>query len=390
MKNLGKVDIVLAGTVMLLIMLGQLMVFSASSMFAKAAYGSLTYFFQKQLLWGLICLVIMITVSRFDYRKLMNEKTAMVLIAVTILLLVGVLFFGRTIKGATRWYSLGLMNFQPSEIAKIAVIIYLSHKLSRKGIDKLDFKEFLMPIYLVLSLILFLVFIQPDLSTTLMIMGIAAIMLFISRVKQSYLLYTSFAFIPPALFMLINGNNYQMRRIKDWVHSLGDPLMAAHQVKQSIIGIGRGGLVGNGMGESKQKLFFLPDSHTDFIFSIIGEEFGFIGASVILILFMVILVRGLRIARNAPEGFGQFLALGITLNIVLYAFTNVAVVTNLFPATGLPMPFVSYGGSHMLFMGISTGLLLNVSRSIKHGSANTNPDDSSARGRLGSAILEVD
>jgi len=390
MKNYGKVDIILAGAVVILIMLGQLMVFSASSMFAKEAFGSLTYFFQKQLVWGLICIVLMVTISRFDYRNLVSDKTAMLLIAITIILLIGVLFFGRTIKGATRWYNLGLMNFQPSEIAKIAVIVFLSHKLSRKGIEKLEFKEFLLPIYLILGLVLFLIFIQPDLSTTLMIAGIAALMLFVSRVRQSYLLYTSFAFIPPILFLLVNGNNYQMRRIKDWLYSIGDPLLAAHQVKQSIIGIGRGGLAGNGMGESKQKLFFLPDSHTDFIFSIIGEEFGFIGTSLILLLFVVILVRGLRIAKNAPDGFGQFMALGITLNIILYAFTNVAVVTNLFPATGLPMPFVSYGGSHMLFMGISTGLLLNISRLVKHGSFDADRGSTNPGTRLGSAILEVD
>jgi len=240
MKNYGKVDIILAGAVVILIMLGQLMVFSASSMFAKEAFGSLTYFFQKQLVWGLICIVLMVTISRFDYRNLVSDKTAMLLIAITIILLIGVLFFGRTIKGATRWYNLGLMNFQPSEIAKIAVIVFLSHKLSRKGIEKLEFKEFLLPIYLILGLVLFLIFIQPDLSTTLMIAGIAALMLFVSRVRQSYLLYTSFAFIPPILFLLVNGNNYQMRRIKDWLYSIGDPLLAAHQVKQSIIGIGRG------------------------------------------------------------------------------------------------------------------------------------------------------
>ncbi len=390
MKNIGKVDIILAGAVIMLIMLGQLMVFSASSMFAKATYGSLTYFFQKQLLWGLICIVLMVSISRFDYRMLRNEKIPVVLIGITILLLIGVLFFGRTINGATRWFSLGFMNFQPSEIAKITVIIFLSVKLSRKGIEKQDFKQFLMPIYLTLGLILFLIFIQPDLSTTLMIAGIAAFMLFVSRVRQSYLMYTSFAFVPPAIFLLLNGNNYQIKRITDWLNSLSDPLLASYQVKQSIIGIGRGGLVGNGMGESKQKLFFLPDSHTDFIFSIIGEEFGFIGASVILLLFVVILIRGFRLAGNAPDGFGQFLALGITLNIILYAFTNVAVVTNLFPATGLPMPFVSYGGSHMLFMGISMGLILSVSRRIRHTDFNTSGEDTGQHGRIGPALLEVD
>jgi len=282
------------------------------------------------------------------------------------------------------------MSFQPSEIAKIAVIIFLAQKLSKKGIDKLDFKSFLLPIYILVGSILFLILIQPDLSTTLMIAGIVILMLFVSRVKQSYLMYTSLSFLPLGLFMM-GRNNYQVLRVKNWLNSIMDPMLASHQVKQSIIGIGRGGVAGNGMGESKQKLFFLPDSHTDFIFSIIGEEFGFIGASIILALFMVILVRGLRIARKAPTGFAQFLALGVTLNIILYAFTNVAVVTNLFPATGLPMPFVSYGGSHLMFMGISVGLLLNISRKVRHVNPDSGWDDfQTQRVKLNSTMLEVE
>jgi len=386
----GKVDIVLGTCVVVLIMLGQIMVFSASSMYAKSVYGSLTYFFQKQLIWGLLSILLLVTVSKFDYRKLKSEKTAIILIIATIVLLIGVLFLGRTIKGASRWYNLGIMNFQPSEIAKIAIIIYLSQKLSKKGIETLDFKSFLLPIYLLIGSILFLVLIQPDLSTTLMISGIVILMLFVSRVKPSYLVYTSLSFLPLGLFMM-GRNNYQVARVTNWLNSLMDPMLAAHQVKQSVIGIGRGGVVGTGMGESKQKLFFLPASHTDFIFSIIGEEFGFIGASLILALFMVIMVRGLRIARKAPNGFAQFMALGITLNIILYAFTNVAVVTNLFPATGLPMPFVSYGGSHLMFMGISVGLLLNISRHVLHINPDSGWDDfQTQRGKLNSAILEVE
>lgn len=385
-----KVDLFLGSTVIILIMLGQLMVFSASSMYANATFGSLTYFFQKQLMWGLISILLIVLVSKVDYRKLKSEKIAAILIIFTISLLIGLLVIGTTIKGATRWYKLGFISFQPSEVAKIAVIVYLAQKLSQKGIENLDFRTFLLPVYCVIGAILLLVIIQPDLSTTLMIGGIVILMLFVSRVKQRYLLYTSFSFIPLAVFVMVR-DSYQATRIKDWLNSISDPMQAAHQVKQSVIGIGRGGLAGNGMGESKQKLFFLPDSHTDFIFSIIGEEFGFIGASIILVLFMLILVRGLRIARNAPDGFGQFLALGITMNIILYAFTNVAVVTNLFPATGLPMPFVSYGGSHLIFMGVSVGLLLNISRHVKAVNPDTDWEDfQSQRGKLNSALIEVD
>ncbi len=384
-----KVDIILASSVILLIMLGQIMVFSASSMYANSVFGSLTYFFQKQLIWGFISILLMITVSKIDYKKLKSEKIAIFLTTFTIILLFGLLFFGYTVKGATRWYNLGFLSFQPSELAKISIIVYLAQKLSKSGIEKLDFKTFLMPIYFMLGSILLLVLIQPDLSTAMMIGAIAILMLFVSRVKQSYLLYTSFSFIPLGLFIM-SRNSYQVDRIKDWANSIFDPLLAAHQVKQSIIGIGRGGLVGNGMGESKQKLFFLPDSHTDFIFSIIGEEFGFIGTTLILILFVLILIRGLRIAKNAPDGFGQFLALGVTLNVVLYAFTNVAVVTNLFPATGLPMPFVSYGGSHLIFMGISVGFLLNISRHVRPVKVDAGWDDfQSQRVKMNSSLIEV-
>lgn len=384
-----KVDVILGGAVIILIMLGQLMVFSSSSMYANSVFGSLTYFFKKQLMWGFLSIVLMITVSKIDYRKLKSEKLAMAFMITTITLLFGLLIIGNTVKGATRWYSFGFISFQPSEVAKIAIIIYLSQKLSKKGIEDLDFKTFLMPIYFMIGSVLLLVLIQPDLSTAMMIGAIAFLMLFVSRVKQSYLLYTSFAFIPAALFM-VSIKSYQLTRIKDWLNSIFDPMLAAHQVKQSIIGIGRGGLVGNGLGESKQKLFFLPDSHTDFIFSIIGEEFGFIGVTLILILFVLILFRGLRIAKNAPDGFGQFLALGFTLNVILYAFTNVAVVTNLFPATGLPMPFVSYGGSHLFFMGVSVGLLLNISRNVKSVQGDTDWNDfQSQRGKMNSTLIEV-
>jgi cell division protein FtsW len=385
-----KVDLILGSMVIVLIMLGQIMVFSASSMYANSAFGSLTYFFRKQLMWGLLGILFLVFASKIDYRKFKSDKTAMVLMIAALVLLLGLKFFGTTVKGATRWYNIGFMSFQPSELAKLAVVIYLAQKLSKMGIEKEDFKSFLMPVYIMIGSILILILIQPDLSSTLMICLVTLIMLFVSRVKQSYIVYTVLPFIPAGL-LVIKSNSYQAERVKDWLNSISDPMLAAHQVKQSVIGIGRGGLAGNGMGESKQKLFFLPDSHTDFIFSIIGEEFGFIGTTIILLLFTIILIRGLRIAKHAPDGFGQFLALGITLNIIVYAFTNVAVVTNLFPATGLPMPFVSYGGSHLLFMSISVGILLNISRHVKPVNPDTDWEDfQSQRAKFNSTLIEVD
>jgi cell division protein FtsW len=189
----------------------------------------------------------------------------------------------------------------------------------------------------------------------------------------------------PVVILIMRMKSYQWQRVSSWWVGIWNPLDAAYQVKQSMIGLGRGGISGVGIGESKQKFFFLPDSHTDFIFSIIGEEFGFIGATLVLMLFMVILFRGMRLAKLTRDPFGQLLAAGITINIVLYALINTAVVTNMVPATGLPMPFISYGGSHMIFLGVSVGILLNISR---HAGSQSWEDFQQKRFALAKTMVE--
>jgi len=382
----GKVDIVLAVSAIALILLGEVMVFSSSSMYASQVYHSLTYFFRKQLLWGILSLLVIIGFSKFNYQKLNKAEYSMIAYIGSIILLVGVLFIGRSIKGAHRWYNLGIGSFQPSEVAKLAVIYYLAIKLSAADIGRRSIRDGVLPIFIGLALVLLLIMLQPDLSTALLIGFIAFCMIFVSRVKLSHLVSGLLPVIPVGIIYL-SWKPYHMARIHAWLSSFGDPLSAGYQVKQSIIAIGRGGMWGVGMGESKQKLFFLPDSHTDFIFSIISEEFGYIGVTIILILFMVILYHGLKIARKAPDGFGQFLALGVTLNIILYAFMNIAVVTGIVPATGLPLPFISYGGSHMIFMGISLGILLNISRHIKE--AGEPSDFSRRRDQLNATVIRA-
>ncbi len=385
-KYRGKVDIVLAISAIALILLGEVMVFSSSSMYASQVYHSITYFFRKQLLWGVMSVLVIIGFSKFDYQKLNAVEYSMIAYMGSVVLLIGVLFIGRSIKGAHRWYNLGVGSFQPSEVAKLAVIYYLAIKLSAADIGRRSIREGILPVFLALALILALIMLQPDLSTALLIGFIAVCMIFVSRVKLSHLASGLLAVIPMGIIYL-SWKPYHMARIRAWLSSFGDPLSAGYQVKQSIIAIGRGGIWGVGMGESKQKLFFLPDSHTDFIFSIISEEFGYIGVTIILILFMVILYHGLKIARKAPDGFGQFLALGVTLNIILYAFMNIAVVTGIVPATGLPLPFISYGGSHMIFMGVSLGILLNISRHIKE--AGDPSDFNLRRDQLNATVIRT-
>ncbi|MCD4692854.1 MAG: putative lipid II flippase FtsW [Calditrichales bacterium] len=386
MKN-GKVDLVIASCVTLLLMIGLIMVFSASSMMANSNFGSLTYFFRKQVLWGVVTIILMIIVSKIDYRKLKNQSRPLLFIGISIALLFGLFLFGVKIKGACRWYSLGIINFQPSELAKIALIIYFAHFLSSRGERLNDFKTGLMPLMFISVIILFPIMLQPDLSTALMIALITGIMLFISRVKIKYIVGMALPMIPLVIYMM-SANFYQRSRVSDWLNALSNPLNAGYQVKQSLIGIGRGGWLGYGVGQSKQKFFFLPDSHTDFIFSIIGEEFGFIGTTIILGLFLIILYRGVRIAARVPDTFGKFLAVGITMNIVLYAFINTAVVSMLLPATGLPMPFISYGGSHLVFMGLSVGVLLSISRHTSLAGASNNWDEfKEKRERLFNAVI---
>jgi len=360
MKN-NKIDLVIAVCIICLTMFGLVMVFGASSMMAVNTYDSLTHFFKKQVLWAIVTIGLIITFSKFDYNTFKRDGIPVLLVLMSIALLIGLFFFGREINGAKRWYALGLMNFQPSELARISLIIYLSYVLTRKGTNIKDFKEGLLPKLIIIAMILIPIFLQPDLSTSLMVAMIAFIMLYLAGAKVKHLLGMTLPVIP-LIILIMRTNSYQWQRILNWSKGLSNPLDAVYQIKQSLIGLGSGGWTGVGIGESKQKWLFLPDSHTDFIFSIIGEEFGFIGTSLVLFVFLILLFRGLRLARISTDPFAQMLAAGITVNMVLYAFINAAVVTSLVPATGLPMPFISYGGSHLVFLGISSGILLNISR----------------------------
>jgi len=241
---------------------------------------------------------------------------------------------------------------------------------------------------LVLATVMAFVMIQPDLSTSLMLSMLAGSMLLISPVKLKHLGGLLLSLVPVVMIVL-SRSGYQMRRVTEWLAGLHNPLNAGYQIKQSLIGLGQGGWFGQGLAQSKQKFFFLPDSHTDFIFSILGEEVGFLGATIVLVLFLFILYRGLHIARKVSDPFGKFLAIGITLEVVLYAFINAGVVSMLFPATGLPMPFISYGGSHLLFLGISIGILLNISRHAQSVKTNWNSFENK-REQLYKTILMVD
>ncbi len=356
-----SVDWILASAVTLLLLMGLIMVFSASSMIAKFEYHNMLFFFQKQIVWGALSLVFMVGFSKLDYKILKRHGLPLLLLMVSIVLLLGLFAFGAYSHGARRWYRLGFIRFQPSEFAKLSVIIYTAYYLSVKENRLKDWKKGLLPLISLVGLTVLLIYPQPDLSTSLMILMIAGALIFVSPVPLRHLLAVLLAAVPFAIFTLIR-NPYQWGRVQHWWTALHDPAHAAYQLKQSLIGLGRGGFLGHGLGQSVQKFLFLPDSHTDFIFSIVGEEFGFLGTTLILLLFLLIFFRGIAITRRVHDKFGRYLALGITLNIVLYAFINAGVVSALLPTTGLPMPYFSYGGSSLLFLSIATGILLNISR----------------------------
>ncbi len=359
--NERKIDIGLIIPIILLMMVGTLMVFSASAMRSAANHKSVAAMFLKQLVWAGISLSIMIAVAKkYDYKNLLKGRIAVTALIVSIILLIGLEIIARPINGATRWYVLGPIHFQPSEMAKLAMIVYYAHFLSVKSDVITNFQEGFIPLLAFSAVPVVLILLQPNLSTALMILIICGTMLFTSKARLHHLFIIVLAVVPLVIAVMII-NPYQVSRVTGWMGNITKVLPADYQIRQSLIGFGRGGLFGQGLGQSRQKFMFLPDSHTDFIFSITGEEFGFIGVSLILILFMIILIRGLRVVHRIPDAFGKFLALGLTLNIVLYALVNAGVVTMLLPTTGLPMPFISYGGTNMVFLGLATGLLLNIS-----------------------------
>jgi cell division protein FtsW len=365
-------DRVLAVSVLFLIIIGLLMVFSASSMVGNYKYGSMIFFFGKQITFVVLSLFVMGISTRFNYQKLSKNRWPLFLILFSIILLAGLFVFGYEVNNALRWYNFLGIRFQPSEFAKLALIIYTAHFLSSRNEKLGELVSGILPLLLVIASLFILIMFQPDLSTAMVTGVIIASMMFISRMKFKHILGIVASLIPFVIYLL-KTKGYQISRVKAWLKAWENPADAEYQIRQSLIGLGQGGFIGQGIGNSKQKFSFLPESHTDFIFSIVGEEFGFIGTSIILILFLLIFIRGIRIANQTANPFGKFLAVGLTLNIVVFAFINAAVVTMLVPVTGLSMPFLSYGGSNLIFMGLSVGILQSIVR--QNNTVNQNWDN---------------
>lgn len=343
------------------------MVFSASAVTAREQYGHAYYFIVRQLAWLALGIAGMFWLMNTDYRKLRQPRVVFTALSVVLVLLVGVFFLDKS-HATHRWIRIGPAGIQPSELAKLAVILYLAwflearHRARAQMEFRLtDFKQTIAPAILPVLLVMCFVVLQPDLGTSLEIFVMALAILYVAGLSWRWLAVTAVG-AAPIIYLLIVRVPYRYERILGFLNPGADPQGRGFQLLQSLIAVGAGGFTGVGLMESKQKLFYLPEAHTDFIFAVLCEEAGFIGATLVLALFVVYAWRGLRAAFHAQDAFGRLLALGITVLVASQALTNLGVVLGMMPTKGIPLPFVSYGGSSLLVMLLATGVLLNISQ----------------------------
>lgn len=355
-----KSDKLLFTATLLLVCTSVVMVYSASAVVAAERNNDPYTFLFKQGTWALLGLILVPIVMRIDYRNYRQPGvvwTGVALIAVALL----AVLFTHPIKGASRWFSFGGVSLQPSEFAKIVVIVFVA-SLLEKRMDRIDEPQHaLLPIGIVLGGLVALILVEPDLGTAVSIVMIAAVMVFAAGINYRYVVGLCLAALP-AMYALLAFSEYRRRRVLAFLDPWSDPLGDSWQMVQSMIAVGTGGVFGRGLMGGVQKLFYLPEPHNDFIYSVISEELGLIGATVVLACFCVIAWRGLRTSMRAPDRFGAFLALGLTTMVAFQAFFNISVVLGLLPTKGIPLPFVSYGGSSLLINLLGMGILLNVSQ----------------------------
>ena len=354
-------DLVLFGAAIVLLSAGVVMVYSASAIVAGDRLHDPYIFLKKQLVWAALGGAVLWLALRVDYRFL--ERLTVPLLVIALALLVAVLIppFGQSINGTRRWIRLGAASFQPVELAKLALVIYLAAYLAHRREQLHDFRRGVLPPLLIAGALAGLVLLQPDLGNCLALVTVTFALLFVAGTRVRHLLLVVAPAVP-LLIALVWMAPYRLRRITAFIDPWQDPRGSGFQIIQSWLALGGGGWLGRGIGESRQKLFYLPESHTDFIFAIIGEELGFVGAVAVVALFAVLVWRGLRVGLRAPDAFGAYLALGITVLIATQTLVNIGVVTGVLPTKGLPLPFVSFGGSALVVTLGATGVLLNISQ----------------------------
>jgi cell division protein FtsW len=345
---------------LVLVFVGLVMVFSASAVMAKERYGSGYTFLLRQLAWAVAGIGAMVVGMKLDYRRYKHPAVVFSLLGITSLMLISVFFLDRA-HNTHRWIHWGGFSFQPSEMAKPALILFLAFFLESRTKSMDDWRNTLLPAVLPTLVFIGLIVFQPDLGTAIACAAITGCVLFVAGLDMRYLGYAFAASLLP-LYFLIFHVAYRRDRILAFLNPYSDPQGRGFHIIQSLIAVSTGGITGVGLMEGKQKLFYLPEPHTDFIFAVTAEELGLLGSLVIVALFAIFLWRGIRTAIHVDDIFGRFLAVGITSMVVVQAFINISVVLGLMPTKGIPLPFVSYGGSSLFITLACVGVLLNVSR----------------------------
>jgi cell division protein FtsW len=365
MARRSDTDRWLFGVTLMLCLLGAVMIFSASAVTAEQQFGHSYHFVLRQVMWLAVGVLGMFALMKLDYHKLREPAVVYTVLCLVLIMLIGTFFLDKS-HATHRWIKLGPAQIQPSELAKLAVILYLAWflDLRRRSATSLEFHKdalinTILPAVAPILICVVLIVLQPDLGTSVDIVLIMTAILFVAGLSWKWLAAGSAAALP-MLFLLITHVSYRQARLTAFLHPESDPQGAGFQLLQSLIAVGSGGFTGVGLMESKQKLFYLPEAHTDFIYAVICEELGFIGAAIVIALFAAYAWRGLRASFNAPDGFGRMLALGATAMVLFQSLINFAVVLGMMPTKGIPLPFVSYGGSSLLVMLLATGVLLNV------------------------------
>ena len=353
-------------TTTVLVFIGLVMVFSSSGVYAMEKYNDAYYFLKRQMVWVALGTMVMLATRKMDYRYL--EKYTYYIMGITFLMLIAVMMpgLGKEVGGARRWLMLGSFAFQPSELAKFALVLFIAKSLVKRSDQLKNFAYGYLPKLIVLGFFFVPILKQPDFGTAMIICTVTFTMLMIAGLRLKFLIYSILAIIPLIVSEIINAE-YRMRRIiaflEPWEHQSNESFQAI----QSFYAFGRGGIFGTGIGGSSQKLFYLPEAHTDFIFSVIGEELGFVGTLIIVLLFSILIWRGFIIAYRAKDPFGTHVATGLTLLIGIQAFMNMGMAVGLLPTKGLTLPFISMGGSSLVVLMLSIGVLLSISeKPVQH------------------------
>jgi cell division protein FtsW len=355
-----SVDRWLFTVTMLLVFVGLVMVFSASAVMARERFGSPYAFLLKQLVWAAAGLVAMVVAMRVDYRRYKHPALVFSLLGLTTLLLISVFFLDRS-HHTHRWFRVGGFSFQPSELAKPVLILFLAYFLEGRAKVMDDWRNTLAPAAAPVVVLLGLIVLQPDLGTAIACAGIAACILYVAGMRLRYFGYAFAASLVP-LYFLIFHVSFRRDRILAFMNPYAERQKAGFHLIQSLIAVGTGGITGTGLMEGKQKLFYLPEPHTDFIFAVTAEELGLVGALFVVTLFAIFLWRGMRASWRTEDTFGRYLAVGITSMVVLQAFINISVVLGMMPTKGIPLPLVSYGGSSLFVTLACVGVLLNITK----------------------------